>query len=546
MFFNKNIVTIIVVLAAVQPGIAQHINYNDTFTLYHPDFVMRKSEGAGDTMKNVVFLKGRYKDSVPDGRWEFYDFQGKIYEIHQYKNGLLNDTFYKKSDTILLEKGCYKNNLKTGPWKDSYETFTYVNDTLQGWKKSSYYGAYYVDGKATGPYYKQDHRSKDTVVRGQYVNNSREGKWTIWGDHNLENAILNFKNNELEDTCYYFWRDSTLHEKTTYRNGKKHGPEYYYGGTSEGDIYSCKYCIVKTEYKNNSADGEKIVTTPKGDTLLQAMYKQGSETGVKVIKNMKGQVREKHWRNGAYDSCLKWDDAGRLRQQNVDRGWRAIHGEFTKRWDAAGKLEFADSFYTQGNSRMIDVYEYTNGILMGEKHFTEGKRDGRCYKKGVYDLQYSNGELVKRVSGKGMPDDYNEDDIWYMNAYKKPDYGFAGDYAGGYDNIAAPPEEPAPDRLNKRTAKAMLGWPHAGNGNTIQYAKEYNKRKSIAEKMLTGKVVIKVYVSRDGFPFCAQVVQPVQPDLDAEALRVALRTRWDPEYKDGLIVPTWQEVTVVF
>jgi antitoxin component YwqK of YwqJK toxin-antitoxin module len=87
------IFAIITFLCATSENIvAQNVTMNGVFKLYYPN------------SKNI-FVKGNYKDSLPTGKWQFYNQDGSLMEVHNYSDGLLNDSFFVYYHRKYIKRG---------------------------------------------------------------------------------------------------------------------------------------------------------------------------------------------------------------------------------------------------------------------------------------------------------------------------------------------------------------------------------------------------------------------------------------------------------
>jgi TonB family protein len=78
-------------------------------------------------------------------------------------------------------------------------------------------------------------------------------------------------------------------------------------------------------------------------------------------------------------------------------------------------------------------------------------------------------------------------------------------------------------------------------GRNLQYP-DSAKRKGIQ-----GKVVVRFYVTNEGNVTGHEVIRSVDPELDAEAMRVIKTlTRFEPGYRDGKAVTVFYEVPISF
>jgi periplasmic protein TonB len=88
-----------------------------------------------------------------------------------------------------------------------------------------------------------------------------------------------------------------------------------------------------------------------------------------------------------------------------------------------------------------------------------------------------------------------------------------------------------------------------GNGVTTpklihKVQPEYTKRAKKAK--LHGVVKLKIVVASTGVPEDIKVVDGLDPDLDAEAIKAVSQWRFEPAMENGRAVPVWANVDVSF
>ncbi|HYG16714.1 MAG TPA: hypothetical protein VEC12_13240, partial [Bacteroidia bacterium] len=239
------------------------------------------------------------------------------------------------------------------------------------------------------------------------MNDLREGKWQVkeyYGGYDPLVSVLNYRQNKLHDTCYYYNSDGKLGKKITYYMGRLHGPSVYYGEIGYGDNLKCNNCQRVYPYANGYRVGEEVILDKKGDTLFYQNYSGGSRIGESYSKDTSGVLRQKITRDG---EKLKYDKWGRLYERafSSQEFWITA-GDFIRRYDSAGRLEYRDTVYQQGRYLQQDRVEYENGKLIREEHWYNKQRDGRWFKKDEYDVVYKNGEVVKSIFGFIPSEDY--------------------------------------------------------------------------------------------------------------------------------------------
>lgn len=109
-----------------------------------------------------------------------------------------------------------------------------------------------------------------------------------------------------------------------------------------------------------------------------------------------------------------------------------------------------------------------------------------------------------------------------------------------------PKDEVAEDQLYT-TVDIMPGFPGGENGLILHLAKNIRYPNSAYLKKLQSTVTCSFIIDKDGMIRQIQVIKPVDPDLDREAIRV-LRTmpRWKPAMKNGKPIAVKYILPVVF
>jgi len=186
------------------------------------------------------------------------------------------------------------------------------------------------------------------MVRGNFVNDSREGLWLL-----KDGAIYlyNFKNNLLNDTTYQFYGDSSLNSKSVYKDGKLNGPSFYYRAEHSKDQTSIKYNLWKVEnFKANEWHGSKIQLFSNADTATIEYYENNLPKGIHKHFAFNGKLIEwhqfkEHPDYKLLDTALYWNDSGLLRRTSNQCSNRAQTPNFARTWDTEGKLIFNKTKY---------------------------------------------------------------------------------------------------------------------------------------------------------------------------------------------------------
>jgi antitoxin component YwqK of YwqJK toxin-antitoxin module len=273
------IFAIITFLCATSENIvAQNVTMNGVFKLYYPN------------SKNI-FVKGNYKDSLPTGKWQFYNQDGSLMEVHNYSDGLLNDSFFVYYHRKYIKRGFYANNKKQGKWtyynydKGSISgTRFYRNDSITGTETTESYTMEHKNGKANGKFVRYSQGKIE--IRGQYIKNSREG---VWYSRRSGIKLYTFKNNKLNDTMFQYYNDSTLNLKAVYKDNKLNGPSFHYRVIEDKMHKKQSVCWKLETYKDNKLDGLYAEFFNTGDTFKVDYFREGKSIGPKRTYSVSGQ-----------------------------------------------------------------------------------------------------------------------------------------------------------------------------------------------------------------------------------------------------------------
>ncbi|HTD97873.1 MAG TPA: hypothetical protein VK668_01235 [Mucilaginibacter sp.] len=157
-------------------------------------------------MHDTLIVVGTYKDrnlKIANGTFYYY---GRMHAVKGMKN-------LTRLDTInhVIGSGTYKNGVKNGYWIDYFSN---------GQTRQSFY---YKNGKLNGPseFYRPEAFS--IIVRGNYVNDTREGEWELF---DLKGKVVQ-KETYVHGELKKMWVD-----KKSYRFAKP--PAEFYGFIDKG------------------------------------------------------------------------------------------------------------------------------------------------------------------------------------------------------------------------------------------------------------------------------------------------------------------------
>jgi TonB family protein len=126
------------------------------------------------------------------------------------------------------------------------------------------------------------------------------------------------------------------------------------------------------------------------------------------------------------------------------------------------------------------------------------------------------------------------------------------DYVPKPGEMAPPPPPPPPVNGADKTAPfevvdVMPVFP-GGDAALLKYVGDSTKYpKNAVAKNIQGRVIVRFIVEADGSTDRATIVKSVDPELDAEAIRVINSLpAFKPGIKDGKTVPVWFSLPITY
>lgn len=123
---------------------------------------------------------GQYKDGKKTGKWKFYQESGALKQIERYKDGKEDGNwvwFY--SNNQIACRGKYKKGLKTKVWRWYYE-----NGNLKNVSN-------YVNGKRNGQW-KWYNENGVLLEMGQFKSGDKRGQWKLYNENGYLTETRNY------------------------------------------------------------------------------------------------------------------------------------------------------------------------------------------------------------------------------------------------------------------------------------------------------------------------------------------------------------------
>lgn len=196
-------------------------------------FVSKKklSDGTWQTTvqhaNGIIYCSGifqRKNDTVKNGWFSFYSFQGLLEKTAKYKNGFLEDTVREYiANGAICDLQVYDKGIKNG----LHETYLLGEIALR---------EYYVDGQVDGQQVK--FYRKDTVsTQTQYVNGFKHGKFIRFYESGELNVISHYAEDELHGSYVSYYEDGQVEDSGRYELGVKDGAWSFYHDNGQQSAY---------------------------------------------------------------------------------------------------------------------------------------------------------------------------------------------------------------------------------------------------------------------------------------------------------------------
>ena len=174
-------------------------------------------------ISNGLIEKGQYIDGLKNGEWSYFDNEGKLTLVQNYKLDKLDGAFKKYSGDVVIEEGVYANGLMNGEWK-----FYYNSGKIKGSGKflnsdGSNVGSTGMPINGREGIWILYHENGKKLQESSYVHGKIEGKFISYhqnGNKEREgvcvNGTVDFEGNLSTD----YNEDGSIKGKFEYKNGK--------------------------------------------------------------------------------------------------------------------------------------------------------------------------------------------------------------------------------------------------------------------------------------------------------------------------------------
>lgn len=246
-----------------------------------------------------------------EGKWKFYNQDGKLESIRQYKNDTLhgvtkiywstkslkNTRFNPSSDfvmdsiegTILKSVLNYEKGVKQGKQIDYYTDLTHSISNYMNGKLEGEYRAYYNNGKLA----REENYKNDQVIgnRKQYYKNGQLKEITPYLFGNIHGVLksyypsgnlyttIPYKNHRRDGIQKFYNEDGSLSAEYNYSNNYKHGKCVDYN--NKGEIKSINYYLKGEEVEKEAYNKWEQLASFK-ETTVNMYISQASISNIKL------------------------------------------------------------------------------------------------------------------------------------------------------------------------------------------------------------------------------------------------------------------------
>lgn len=370
------------------------------------------------------------------------------------------------------------------------------------------YSGLYQGGEATYTYYENSEGERikegeftfskgNFAMSGKYKNNNKDGQWT-YNYYNLT-AIGNYKDGNMNGLFSFTSSDKVTVKEYNLKNNRIVGPVNGY--------YQNKKII--GQFDNNGFPDGKWTTQYESDNLYTI-----TETyfhGLLVSKTKKNESTGEIEQDKASSTLIPY-----ISPQ-----------EFIEAYDSiSNKATINGVEYTTALSDNIDIFYYNRDIL---DVFTDGKlMPDKCESEFREYLNFFPGIAFQEE----------------IQAYK----GIRYNLIVRIDDVESNTSTEENDAETVFTAVDQFPEFRGGRAALWRYVSKHLKYpKNAVKKNITGKVIVLFVVTKTGKVGEVRVIRGVDPDLDAEVIRLVKSfPKFIPAKSEGQPVNCWDTLPITF
>jgi len=372
-----------------------------------------KPDGYWKTYHENGILKseGNRKDFLLDSTWKFYDDEGQIVLIVNYRKGQKNGnriTFRKKEFVEESFENDVKQGLTTYYYPDStiFKTIYFVDGREEGLAKE-----FGKDGRViTLTTYKKGYVVSREKINRMDASGRKQGRWKFFH----ENGLVRLEGKYVNDLKDGYFREYDETGKLIATS------KWLEGEKQENAVELVKLDVVKDYYpdgsvmamqtfRNGVAQGVRRDFDREGNIVSGAFFEDGEKVGEGIT--LEDGVRNGDWKLYYNNGALK---AEGVYENGIKVGvWKFFHPN--------GELEQTGRYDKKGRLQGEWVWYYPSGKILRQEMYLDGLADGLTTEYDEEGNIITEGEYIEGL----------EEGPW---VYQYGDYREEGSYSYGYLN----------------------------------------------------------------------------------------------------------------
>nr|WP_299387586.1 hypothetical protein [Allomuricauda sp.] len=306
---------------------------------------------------------GYNDDGEADGEYKYYDKDGKLHYIFEYRKGeLIAYKYFDKSGNVLDE-----NRKKGGE-------FYYRGYTPYGKLRTE--GLYDVKGGKKGQWKYYDKYGMLTDS-GFYEDDKIQGAYTTYYKHGEIESVYQYKNDTIHGYYVYYHKNGKIQRQGWYKDNELHGEWRSYN--SDGSLSEINF------YHKGSFHGEQLLFSGKGKKTRNSIYEYG-DVNKDIYYDPQGNVAyEVDRENDQSEYELVYEHYNKKPSTKISYVNGIKHGPYLALDYYGNKVTTGQ--YLNGKLHGELVWYHDNGQVATRANYTNGELDGD------YFYYYENGQL---------------------------------------------------------------------------------------------------------------------------------------------------------
>lgn len=342
-------------------------------------------KGKEDGISKNYFINSSYKSS--DSSIAFINYP--VVETFTFSNGLKNGEYtFKDSTGMLVSKGNYSSDFKSGLWLDCEYINNEVGQSIVLYKKGNY-----DSGKKNGVWVEYINEN-EIIEKQSYLNGELDGELIRFNENKKPSEVFHFTHDQLNsideydslgNKIYYKYKINFISNKviscslTTIENNISRTCGFQYI-SSMSDF---NYYLFDSDFKESTSDTNNIIT----DNIYLINDKGWKREGVYEIIDLitNDTIKTGYFKNNKKDGQWKYfyHDVDTYMTQDYSSGYEGIEKYFSLKNNRplSGKFELK-----YPNKKIKCVFKISDGLRDGKSKYYDEKGNEIAiekYDKGI-------------------------------------------------------------------------------------------------------------------------------------------------------------------